>query len=59
MLLGLIHLMNRIYCGDGGSPCYLYVYIERERERGVQVTLGVTPQDLHFFIAIGFRKIQG
>ena len=24
---GLIYLMNRVYCGDGGSPCYIYIYI--------------------------------
>ena len=24
---GLIYLMNRVYCGDGGSPCFIYIYI--------------------------------
>ena len=59
MLLGLIYLMYRIFCGDGGSPCFIYIYIyrERERERGVQVILGVIPQELYLFIVIDFHKI--
>ena len=55
MFLDLIDLMYRIYCGDGGSPYFIYIYIYRERERERERER--FKLELHISIVIDFHKI--